>query len=1637
MKERSIRKLLALLLTLCLLLGNVAALAEGDAPTVEATQDEENPADVTVKITGDVEGESWTGFKETIEPIFDENEEPTGERASFIEILPDSVDEVPISEADDEKIAGAEMLTVNAGNVDVTTQGGDWSAGVEAKADWGGAGVTANVEGITVQFTSGAEGEKSAEAEEGAEEEERIDALVRGANAAAYGDEASATINVKGDISATATAGEDSNLGALWVNGAMSESYGNNHASVNVEGSIAVDLTAESSMQEVGAYGAGADGISGGNGYVYVAGDQISVTATSPDGNVDVTGAYANSGGDRDVEAVGTAIGEFDVKQIDVTATGSTGEAKGVDAGAWDGVGGSEITVNNADITATLNGQGEASGVRARAEYEGSSSTVTMNGGSASAAVVYESQKTELSEEDEEEYAGSYGAQVRGYNGGAASAQIEDAELSAYTEVSGIGARGDATGVSVDTETWAEEERVPGSASANIANTDVTATLKGRGNATGVDADVGREENVTELVMNGGSASAMVEYASDRTEPLAEGEDGDWVNATGAHAGAYNGGEVHMQINDAELSAQAEVSGIGASGNASGITVDASRWDEESIADGFASATASNVTASATVKGPGNANGVLVDTSGEGNAAELVMNGGSASAAASSEEPAAEGEEEWSNAAGAQVNASNGGEANAQIDGAKLSAHTDVSGDGVKGNATGVSVWANAWDEESKSNSSAAASVSNTEITAVLQGEGDANGVKAESEGQGNSASLIVSGGSVKATATLKSDAEEPQDDAQDRNINVTGAGAGSWNGSESTLVIDGATVSALTDATGADTWSDATGVDVRAGSEEDSTQTSNSSGILTDVKVDAEAEGRGNAIGIRAEAGYGGNAALAMTDVDVSIVKDNSEGEVSGLNLSASNGGMTTVSGTGVNTDVQGTAQWLRGFWASANDDGELNASFADSSVTATLTGDNGSGEVRGIVLEGNGFTNVDFTGDVTVAAEKGKVKDRVSLVGVEAISNGEKAASSLWVTGEITATNESKLNENEWGGVDAGVTGASVDATGGSSFLGVVGNIVAENTAGFTQGLGVTNGERGQGGVAEAYVDGNVTVDGGEGYTQALSVFTGKDSEATNVSILGDVTAAGLDENGSTKALQLTTEGQATVFVEGTLSAGGLTPIWVDKGSEVRTFNEWIEDENGGHDEVYEREFNYDPTKALLYAWQIETDEDDNIAVVLDLDKMNAGEDAYDEEASRAFEQNIWYIVKIQEAFTSFLKAAGTDTEKPFDYEAAHQDEAVTVTLDIDESEYRFDGIYYNGTTAAEYAANADGSYSVKMLRGGAMELGLNLHKHVRSEIAKENVIAPTCLKDGSHDEVVYCTECNKELSRTAVVDKALGHTPGGAVKENEVSPTCLTEGGYDEVVYCTVCKAELSRTHKVLEKLAHTPGETEKENVKKPTIDSNGGYDEVVYCTVCGTEISRVHEKTDKLPAPMPALKLELVYEPVADDAEINGLKASEKLPMADALKKMGEALDGEGATITIPGIEQVLDEEEMKRFNELSVKERLLVAAGALGFAEGKDEFTNELSEDAAALSDDIASRMSGMSEADKQALQSRIAELFPAKQVTVDGESYEGVSIDVQIDRAGKTTYDRYTFYDKDGEWTLYGIEEGVYREVEA
>ena len=165
-----------------------------------------------------------------------------------------------------------------------------------------------------------------------------------------------------------------------------------------------------------------------------------------------------------------------------------------------------------------------------------------------------------------------------------------------------------------------------------------------------------------------------------------------------------------------------------------------------------------------------------------------------------------------------------------------------------------------------------------------------------------------------------------------------------------------------------------------------------------------------------------------------------------------------------------------------------------------------------------------------------------------------------------------------------------------------------------------------------------------------------------------------------------------------------------------------------------------------------------------------------------------------------------------------------------------------------------------------------------HKAQAAVKENVKDATCTAAGSHDEVVYCSVCQTEISRTTVTDKALGHdwdsttgkckrcetacdhkwtngkcdtcgytcqhVGGDAVKEKEVPATCTKDGSHDEVVYCTICKSEVSRTNVVDKATGHKEQPAVKENVKAPTCTVDGSHDEVVYCSVCKEEVSRTN-------------------------------------------------------------------------------------------------------------------------------------------------------------------------------------------------
>lgn len=61
-----------------------------------------------------------------------------------------------------------------------------------------------------------------------------------------------------------------------------------------------------------------------------------------------------------------------------------------------------------------------------------------------------------------------------------------------------------------------------------------------------------------------------------------------------------------------------------------------------------------------------------------------------------------------------------------------------------------------------------------------------------------------------------------------------------------------------------------------------------------------------------------------------------------------------------------------------------------------------------------------------------------------------------------------------------------------------------------------------------------------------------------------------------------------------------------------------------------------------------------------------------------------------------------------------------------------------------------------------------------HAEAAPVEENAVAPTCTEDGSHDDVVYCTNCGEEVSRNTVTDKATGHDWGEWVTIKEATET-----------------------------------------------------------------------------------------------------------------------------------------------------------------------------------------------------------------------------------------------------------------------
>lgn len=825
---------------------------------------------------------------------------------------------------------------------------------------------------------------------------------------------------------------------------------------------------------------------------------------------------------------------------------------------------------------------------------------------------------------------------------------------------------------------------------------------------------------------------------------------------------------------------------------------------------------------------------------------------------------------------------------------------------------------------------------------------------------------------------------------------------------------------------------------------------------------ITSTAKGEGvRGFGVQAGANDGGTANVETGNITVSSELE----EASGIYLTNDGGSgnpNNTVNAT-VNGDINvSTEQDNRGFGVSAygNEGGSISAQV-NGEINIDTKGE--QGESYGVNADQwrKGQVDVKVDGDVNVTSAcsiKSADPDPASeSIGVGSTASWDDAVANVDVNGNVTVTNAG----HDARGIDAVSGGGTVNinvngdisATGGMTGVGINAYITEQSDGHDDPVTGEWVEVQSQGGHSNVKVKGNVTASVADDgfYARGISALS-NNGGAIEVGVLGDVTAKGKEAVG----LQFTkTEGSdLTVLVDGTLSG---------ETAAVATTTGYYYEYIGADGTTQKSSDTYDYDNANLYVWAATPNKDGAVAVAYDYNEtIKEGETRIDEygdpytedtvtdervvnkEASEAVEKAIWYIIKVAADFQNTLTAAGTNTYT-YDgttYDLAHQDENVTGTYRINADEEGLDGVYYNAddkieAKAGEWKDNGDGSFWVKMLRGGAMMLGLKTHRHQKAarEVAGSRV-APTCTAAGGYDEEIYCTVCGKVFATEHKTMAALGHTAGAAVREKEVAASCTAEGSYDEVVYCTVCKAEISRSTVKVDKLAHTPGEPVRENIVAARAGVAGGYDEVVYCDVCGEELSRTHVDVPALAAvpAAPATPMELVYEPVD---ELHGVNPADHPAADEALAAVGAALDGEDVTVEIPGVEKLLNAEELQQFNALPVKDRLLVVLSALGFANETLGDIGGMSEDAQALADTVAERMAQLLEDEKQALLQTMAEAFPKGTVTIDGQTYDSFSIDLVIDRAGEKTYERYTFYDDNGAWKLYGIEQGEYRPVEA
>lgn len=228
---------------------------------------------------------------------------------------------------------------------------------------------------------------------------------------------------------------------------------------------------------------------------------------------------------------------------------------------------------------------------------------------------------------------------------------------------------------------------------------------------------------------------------------------------------------------------------------------------------------------------------------------------------------------------------------------------------------------------------------------------------------------------------------------------------------------------------------------------------------------------------------------------------------------------------------------------------------------------------------------------------------------------------------------------------------------------------------------------------------------------------------------------------------------------------------------------------------------------------------------------------------------------------------------------------------------------------TKAASCSETGIRTYTCETCGGTYTETIAKL-EHTPGEVQIENSTASSCTVPGTYEEVVYCSVCTAELSRTQKQKDVASHI---AEIIPAVTATCSVEGftsgskcsvcgeilsapeslGYEphiaEVIIgkpatcmesglsdgskCSVCKKILEE-QTVIPSKGHNPGEPQQENITPSTCIRAGGYNLRTYCLDCSERISNKYISlplADHTPVEIPA---------VTATCEVMGMTAGSK-------------------------------------------------------------------------------------------------------------------------------------------------------------